>query len=212
MEVKNIFTILSEDKKAISYSSLLFETRIEKNCFIASIFFLMVYVILSVIDQRGLALVSALFAIVSHILYSIASFVNLKEFINHPIRGYVRDLHKGIEIEKEFLQNLSVFSNQALVEAKGIAEYEIVRIRNNISFLSGSIDKVGIFPSLLAFFYAYHEYQASPDTDILANLILGSFLGMYAGVLLIQRISNWQNRCVFLLNQAIELKRNNNQS
>lgn len=211
-EVKKIFKVLSKKEKSVSYTSFLFETRIEKVSFFAFLGFGSAYILLLLFGMEGPALLSALFSILSLLFHSITSIAKDKEFLIYPIKSYVTLLYKGIDSENKILQKLSKFSCKSLSEAKSISENERDRIKNNISFLSGSIDKVGLFPSFLAFFYAFHKYQSSPESGLLANVLLGLILGMYLGVLLLQRITNWQINSIYLLSKAIQLKNESKQS
>ena len=212
MEVKEIFLVLSKDEEDISYTSFLFETPAEKNSLFSFLGFAGFYIFLLLIGEEGFALISALLSILSLLFHSVASFTKDKEFFFYPIRSYVKQLNLGIDSETIIIKKLSEFSCEALSEAKKIAEYERDRIKNNISFLSGSIDKVGLFPSFLAFFYAFHKYQSSPESSMLANVLLGLILGMYFGVLLLQRITKWHNNTVYLLDKTIQLKNESNES
>ena len=202
MEVKEIFLILSEKEKEISYTSILFETKYEKISFFSFTFFGFLYLVLSIIGFKKIALIFAIISILSLIFHSISSFIKDKEFFHHPIKSYVKYLYEEIDFENEILRKLSGFSNDSLKEAKNIAEQEKMRMTTNISFLSGSIDKVGIFPSFLGLFYAYQQYQSATNS-ILPNIILGLILGVYFGVLMLQKITNWHGGCVYILNKAI---------
>jgi len=212
MEVKKIFLVLSENEEAVSYTSFLFETPAEQKSLFAFLAFVGLYILLLLLGHEALALLSALLSIFSLIFHSVASISKDKNFFLYPIKSYVAQLNKAIDSEAEIIQKLLEFSSEALCEAKSIAENERDRIKSNISFLSGSIDKVGIFPSFIAFFYAFHKYQASPESGVLAYVVLGVILGMYFGVLLLQRITSWQDNAVFLLNKTLLSKNEENQS
>ena len=206
MDIKDIFLILSENEEKVSYTSILFETTAEKITFIAFLVFFILYIVLIAFKFEFIALVSAFLSIASLLIHSVTSFIKTKQFLNYPIRSYVESLNKSLDSEKELIQTLIEFPVETLVEATNTAEFEMVRIKSNITFISGSIEKVGIFPSLLALFYAFHEYQASSSSSLLAYIILGAILGVYMGVILLKRMSSWQNGCIHLLNQAIKMK------
>lgn len=70
----------------------------------------------------------------------------------------------------------------------------------------GAVDKVGIFPTLLALFYAIREYQNASESSLLVFIILGLILGLYSGLLLLKRILNWQENCIALLDKAIAIE------
>ena len=170
------------------------------------------YIVLIFTGKEGFALVSALLSILFLFFHSVASFTKGKEFFFYPIKSYVKKLNNGIDSEIEIYQKLKNFSCEALTEAKNITENERDRIKNNVTFLSGTIDKVGLFPSLLAFIYAFQKYQSSLESGMFAYVLLGLILGIYFGVLLLQQITNWQNNSIYLLNKTIQLKNENNLS
>ena len=70
----------------------------------------------------------------------------------------------------------------------------------------GTIDKVGIFPTFLALFYAFREYQHASKSSLLIFIILGLVLGLYSGGLLLKRVLNWHENCIALLDKAIDTK------
>lgn len=205
MDVKEVLAVLSENVNDVEYSSLLYENPKEKKLlFLAAIFF--VGYIAATFICTIVALFLATFSLVSLILYSLSIHAGNKDFIKNPIRFYVGELGKDIEIEHLRIEKLSNFSKDQLVDVKNILEFENLRFKSKVSLVAGALEKVGVFPSLLALFYAFHEYSTATESMIPPQIILGLMIGLYFGLFLTQRIINWQNYGIYLLNKALNLK------
>ena len=205
MDVKEVLAVLSEDVNDVEYSSLLYENPKEKKLlFLAAIFF--VSYIAATFICTIVALFLATFFLVTLILYSLSIHAGNKNFIKNPIRFYVGELAKDIEIENLRLEKLSNFSKDQLIDVKNILEFEYSRFKSKVSLVAGAREKVGVFPSLLALFYAFHEYSTATESMIPPFVLLGLMIGLYFGLFLTQRIINWQNYGIYLLNKALNLK------
>jgi hypothetical protein len=205
MEVKNIFSALSENVNDVKYSSILYKNSREKFLLFSAIIIYGIYLILISFCPL-LSLIFATLFLILTLAYSASSFIGSKGFIMNPVLFYVSTLNDNIDNENIRMEKLSRFSHSALFEANKMLKFENKSLQSNISFIAGAIDKVGIFPSLLALFYAYHEYNSLTGSTLPALIILGLVMGFYFGLYLIQRIINWQNYGIYLLNKALNLK------
>lgn len=204
MDVKEVFSILSNNKENVPYSSFLYETKSEKKAFTLFIRFGAIFLISSLFSPL-IALISVAIAIFSLIGYTIFSFLSSRDFITNPIKYYVKACHEDLDEIEKLSEQLSHFPYQVLTNAKQHFEFESIRLKNKVSFVVGSISKVGIFPTLIAFLYAVYEYQSKSDY-LVPFLMLGSIVGVYSGTLLIQRIINWQESCIYILEYALNTK------
>ncbi|WP_296593236.1 hypothetical protein [Methylophaga sp.] len=207
MDVKEVLSILSNNVNDIEYSSLLYENCKEKYLFFLALFFFGSYIIAAFFLPL-LALAFATISLILFVLYSISSYVGSKEFIKNPIRFYVGELNEDLDIENVRMEKLSNYSKETLREVKDILEFENQRFTSKVSQIAGSINKVGMFPSILALLYAFHQHSTATDSEsiIPALILLGFMMGFYFGLFLIQRIMSWQNYGIYLLNKALNLK------
>lgn len=205
MDVKEVLSVLSENVNDVEYSSLLYENPKEKKLLIFTVVFFVSYIFITFISII-LALVLATLSLVFLTLYSLSTHAGNKDFIKNPIKFYVGELVKDIEIENSRIEKLSNFSKDQLLDVKNILEFENLRFKSKVSLVAGALEKVGVFPSLIALFYAFHEYSTATDSMIPPFVLLGLMIGLYFGLFLTQRIINWQNYGIYLLNKALNIK------
>ena len=204
MEVREIFELLSKETKEVLYTSFLYESRAEKFSSIGALLAYLVFIRASFSNTPSLALVAISLSLLSLISYSVISFLKDKDFVLNPIKYYVTQLHKKLDSEAELTTRLSCYSKCSLKRAKSIYEHEYSRINKKIVFIVGAIDKVGLFPSVLALVYALYQFQSASGSVIPSFILVASTMGLYIGVLLLKRITNWQEQCVYILNKAID--------
>lgn len=157
--------------------------------------------------------------VIVDIIYSRKDFI---DFFKQPTRLLLRNVRVTTNSTIKYLAELLNFSSSDLNLAKKEIEYEKDHFDKRTSIISGSIEKIGIFPSILATAVlliaqlANNKFQEFLDTHPQVQFVFYALIGI---VIIFQFFSIMTNftslkisHMIQVLDQAIELKKDQEKS
>ncbi|UXH99936.1 hypothetical protein [Photobacterium sp. TY1-4] len=186
---QDIVTVLVKNDSVSNLADYFYSNPVEKYSLRLAILFAFISLPLIYFDiQKEVAGWLSLIAGALFILYSIASFVWNLRYIAMPTRSYFIDLQKRIESEEKLIKELSAENSYQLDELLRRLNFERERLRSRVGFLIGAIDKLGLFPAILALYLTYVKTTNDISLDNIPYPLLSFIVGIYVGCFLVKSI------------------------
>jgi hypothetical protein len=131
------------------------------------------YFVLSVLIVALLAEVTGLLILLSEIITDMP-FVN--QFRKRPYAAFLRSVHSTATFHLQFLHELAGCEKQAVQYVLRHYQLHRVAMERRASLLSGSIDKIGMFPALAAVVLLWLSLSKAPFGNWLSILVPIIFL------------------------------------
>ena len=124
----------------------------------------------------GVAMVIALLMV---IVFSINNTIMQMKYVLSPAKEHLADLEARIEQEYALVQRLTSYDHWSLVQAKNRLLFEAERLEKRIGALVGAMDKLGIFPAMIALYIAYSKTFGTTSFIDVPYILLGFIAGLY---------------------------------
>ncbi|MGB0942681.1 MAG: hypothetical protein ACPGUE_09780 [Marinomonas sp.] len=124
----------------------------------------------------GIAMITVLLMV---IVFSVNNTIVQMKYILSPAKEHLSDLSLRAEQESVLVQRLTVYDSWNLKQAKQRLQFEADRLEKRTGALVGAMDKLGLFPAIIALYIAYSKtFGVDSFTDI-PYLPLGFIAGLY---------------------------------
>jgi hypothetical protein len=144
-----------------------------------------------------------LIAALSFIIYSLPSFLALCSFVPNAADYYVFSrLSKKIDQESEILSKLAYEDKEHLQNMLRHLQFEQSRLKNQIGFLIGAVEKLGIIPALLALYLTYVKTQNDSVLEVVPYQVLSVIVAIYTGCIFLKHITTRIEYFCFILDKA----------
>lgn len=119
-----------------------------------------------------------------------------------PVNVYLSMLFKKIEREEKLLNLLVDYPVEEIEKTINKLKYEKGSILSGVGFLLGALEKVGIVPTLIAFYFSYSKSGDELLNSDTSQTILAILVGIYVSVFIAKHIFDWIEHKIYLLELA----------
>ena len=124
----------------------------------------------------GIAMVTALLMV---IIFSVNNTIIQMKYVLSPAQEHLSDLSLRAEQESILVQRLTMYDSWNLKQAKQRLQFEADRLEKRIGALVGAMDKLGLFPAIIALYIAYSKTFGVDSFTEIPYLLLGFIAGLY---------------------------------
>lgn len=124
----------------------------------------------------GIAMVTALLMV---IVFSVNNTIVQMKYVLSPAKEHLSDLSLRAEQESILVQRLTMYDSWNLKQAKQRLQFEADRLEKRIGALVGAMDRLGLFPAVIALYIAYSKTFGVDSFTEIPYLLLGFIAGLY---------------------------------
>lgn len=206
-EINDLIKFITESQKKKELKSVFKQGKWEEFFTKSTLLTGVAAVVIVIVDfSKIISLASVITFLSFAILFISTGVISIRRSIIHPLDEYFESFAERMKLRDQYLDELSNYSEQAILSLKKGIKNDISNFQVRSSFLVGSIEKVGLFPAFIAVFIAYLQLSEKTSFDF-SNLLIALIVGMYLGVFMLQRLSNILQTQISLLDDALEYKK-----
>lgn len=124
----------------------------------------------------GITMIAALLMV---IVFSVNNTIVQMKYVLSPAKEHLSDLSARAEQESILVQRLTMYDSWNLKQAKQRLQFEADRLESRIGALVGAMDKLGLFPAIIALYIAYSKTFGVDSFGDIPYLLLGFIAGLY---------------------------------
>jgi len=200
---KEIIRLFLPEKKKPNLR-FLYRNKFETATLFFSLLFLIAtcFIAITRIGIQYIYITASLTAILFPIYLLASIIIGLKGLVN-PMRSLLEELSEQMRLEYDITIKLTSYSHENLDYVQQRLSFHKEIMSSRLKFLLGAIDKLGIFPAILAFYLTVAkvvEDQAIPNSWIV--YISAFFLGLYIGAFFIKSAIDVLDKICYIINNA----------
>ena len=180
MKTKEIIEELIKEEKPFDIFSSVYDNKLQK----WSLVVIGICIIISLITYfvspnsfvLGLTMITALLMV---IIFSINNTFSQLKYLLSASKEHLHELSIRVEQETRLIQRLTAYDSWSLSQAKGRLNFEADRLEKRIGALVGAMEKLGLFPAIIALYIACAKTLGSTNFTDIPYLLLGFVAGIY---------------------------------
>ena len=206
MKTKEIIEELIKEEKPFNIISSVYDNKFQKwslvvigICITVS---LLTYFIAP--DSRVLG-VTMIIALIMVIVFSFNSSIVQMKYVLSASKEHLNDLSLRTEQEGRLIHRLTAYDSWSLSKAKDRLNFEADRLEKRISALVGAMDKLGLFPAVIALYIAYAKTFGPNSFNDIPYLLLSFIAGIYLAAFCAVNVIGKLRACAFIIGVAEDL-------
>lgn len=124
----------------------------------------------------GITMIASLLMV---IVFSVNNTIVQMKYVLSPAKEHLSDLSARAEQESILVQRLTMYDSWNLKQAKQRLQFEADRLESRIGALVGAMDKLGLFPAIIALYIAYSKTFGVDSFGEIPYWLLGFIAGLY---------------------------------
>ncbi|MDO6507031.1 hypothetical protein Q4506_09525 [Colwellia sp. 4_MG-2023] len=207
MKVNEIVEELIDEVTASNIIARLYDNKVQKWSLVIIGVCIFIGLVTFFIDSKSIVIgVVMIISLLMVIIFSVNNTFLQMKYMLAPAKEYLSELHSRINRESMLVQRLTSYDSWSLCKAKQRLIFEADKLENRIGALVGALNKLGLFPALIALYIAIAKVFGSTNfTDIpylLLAFVAGLYLAAFSAVNIIGRLREY----AFIIGIAEDLR------
>lgn len=196
----SIYDILISETEEASFTGFFYENNFEKFCLILIGVSVLAFLVTIPFDKSKIFAYGAAFAfLILVLLFTLSNAISTLRSLQAPVTTYISGLDSTLKKESETISKLSGKDPSDLKAAYERLEFECEKLKARVSFMVGALDKVGIFPGIIALYFAYVKSTGAQDLSSAPDFVLALLIGLYVGAFIAKHIIHKLEKMIFIL-------------